>query len=51
MNGIIRHASIALFVFNAAFSSDAQSLSIHSFDSSGQMKWTNTMDQGFYQVE
>jgi|GEM_PF-5476464 len=51
MNGIIRYASIALFVLNAAFSSDAQRLSIHSFDSSGQMKWTNTMEQGFYQVE
>ena len=51
MNEKTRFAAIALIVFNAVFSGHAQSLDIHSFDSSGQLKWTNMMDQGFYQIE
>ena len=51
MNARIRYVCIAILAFSAVLSGRAQNLFIHSFDRSGQMKWTNSMGPGAYQVE
>ena len=51
MNTRLRYSWMAIVLFSAAFSGYTQNFTIHFFDKSGQMKWTNALSQGVYQVE